>query len=127
VAGVYDVSEETDVMSWSHDATPGHEGYLVGLVPRVRGDHPNLEDDAWRPLTRGDSEAAASGIYLYVVQVGCTCGWRSSRLDAPIGACWWPHLVDVSAHFAERCRTIWRAHAIATVFADREVSSTVQG
>ncbi len=104
-------------MGWMHDTAPGHEGYLVGLLPC---DDARRRGDGFRELTIHDDAEAAQGIFLRWVQVGCACGWRSPRMDAPIDASWWPAHVATSAWFEEQCRVIWRAHAIATVFADQE-------
>ena len=104
-------------MGWLLDDTDGHEGSLIGLVAcpdaRRRG-------DGFRELTAFDDEDAAAGIYLQWLQVGCTCGWRSPRMEAPIGACWWPGHVETTTWYEAQARTIWRAHAIATTFANRE-------
>ncbi len=103
-------------MGWSNELTPGHDGYLLGLVPQRGSSVSKITVDAWRPLSGEDVEV----LYLRVVQVGCTCGWRSPRMEAPIGACWQLDHVRASDWFLEDCRIIWRAHAIATVYADRE-------
>jgi hypothetical protein len=101
-------------MGWGNDSAPGHEGYLVGLL---ECDDVRRRGDGFRELTIHDDAEAAKGIFLRWVQVGCACGWRSPRREAPIGACWWSAYVDAPEWFEEECRIIWRAHAIATAFA----------
>jgi hypothetical protein len=109
----------------------GHEGYLRGLVetdeagiwvrrngrtgllPEVRefgeyvGDSPTHLDKA-TPVT--------------LVQVGCTCGWRSPRFAAPATADWRPGIVDfhdgtLGMSAKDRARQLWQMH----VNADREL------
>jgi len=92
--------------------TPGHEGTLIGLVKVPAGDQPSRFGDAFRELT----EADAGPLYPAGVQVGCTCGWRSERLDVPIDCCWTAAALETSEWFDARGRNLWRAHAIATVF-----------
>ena len=102
---------------WSNELTPGHTGYLVGLVPRSHLT-PSLTEDHWHALTLGDD----AGVTLRALQVGCSCGWRSSRIDAPIGTWWWQGAVQVTEYHEAEYRTIWRAHAIATVYAKEEAA-----
>ena len=108
---------------WTTDGADGHAGYLIGLLPC---EDPRRREDGYRELGFHDDAVAVTGIFLRWVQVGCTCGWRSPRMDAPIGACWWPAYVDAPEHFQEACRKDWRAHAIATVFRAQEMER-VQG
>jgi len=105
-------------MTWTSELIAGHAGYLVGLVPATIGNF-TIADDAWRPLRRGDDAIG----YLRVIQVGCSCGWRSERLEAPIGTGWRHAAVEVSEFHEAEYRKIWRAHAIATVFA-KEAAAT---
>ncbi len=107
-------------MSWFLDSLPGHEGALLGLLPC---EDARRRADWYRELTPHDAELAKHGIFLDQVQVGCECGWRSPRMDAPIGACYWPSYVDAPEWFTDQARTIWRAHAIATEFAKQEAAS----
>lgn len=110
-------------MGWTNDAAPGHEGHLVGLLAC---DDARRRGDGFRELTIHDDRAATKGIFLRWVQVGCDCGWRSPRLDAPIGACWWSAYVDAPEWFEEECRVIWRAHAIVTAFADQAATAAIE-
>jgi len=103
-------------MGWTNDAAPEHEGSLVGLRAC---DDARRRGDGFRELTIHDDADAAKGIFLRWVQVGCACGWRSPRLEAPIGACWWSAYVDAPEWFEEECRMIWRAHAMTTAVTDR--------
>jgi len=92
----------------------------VGLVPLGTAAHRDvtITDDSWRPLTPGDDAIG----YLRVVQVGCSCGWRSERVDAPIGTGWRQATVHVSEWFERECRLIWRTHAIVTTAAKEEAA-----
>jgi hypothetical protein len=107
---------------WTSDSTPGHAGYLVALTPRADVGRVAMQvligDDEWRPL--GSADVDHEGAYLRVVQVGCTCGWRSSRVEAPISARWWPQGIDVADWFDEQMRKLWVSHARATVFTQHE-------
>jgi hypothetical protein len=100
-------------MSWSNELTPGHAGYLVGLKAC---DDARRRVDGYRELTAADDDDTGP---VALVQVGCACGWRSSRLEGAISVCWWAGSLHASDWFLEECRIAWRAHAIATVFADR--------
>jgi hypothetical protein len=104
-------------MSWTRDDCPGHDGELIGLVAEDPGD--GGRRDGFREL-HPDTDAAPD--FLRWVAVACSCGWRSPRMEAPIDASWRDGQVDTSEWFEARCRQIWRAHAIATVFADREAA-----
>jgi hypothetical protein len=101
-------------MGWSNELTPGHEGYLVGLKAC---EDKRARMDGYRELTPMDDEDTGP---VAIVQVGCTCGWRSPRQDGAISASWWGGMMHASDWFLEECRKTWRAHAIATVYADRE-------
>lgn len=86
-------------MGWLRDDKPGHEGYVVGLV---------RSDAGWREL--GGTEDGPDRPLTYV-QVGCDCGWRSSRLRAPFGTTWMPSIVCLprEAH-EDRAYAIWDEH-----------------
>ncbi|MBV8979289.1 MAG: hypothetical protein JO086_00135 [Acidimicrobiia bacterium] len=83
-------------MGWFSSDHPGHEGYVVGLVPR--------SEWAWRELTTGDDGEHP----LRMIAVGCDCGWRSPRLYAPPGTRWSPYIVDLPTKTDdERAYRIW--------------------
>ena len=98
-------------MGWMNDAHPGHEGYVVGLVPV--GDR---QDDRWRELGVADKELGT--IRLLKVQVACDCGWRSCRMDAPLHTTWSPFHVwfdEVHNERQEMGFAIWMAHLASEI------------
>lgn len=98
-------------MGWFIEDKPHHEGYLVGLVREERGGW-----TYWRELAYPADQHRAEGD-ITTVQVGCECGWRSSRLVAPALTKWAPHVVvlepDLRSHreFEEQARALWNRHA----------------
>lgn len=113
-------------MSWTLDGVPGHEGDLLGLAP-VLGE-PTRYGDPYRELHPAFDGPSSLwyGRYLQVVQLGCTCGWRSPRIEAPTSACWQGR-VEALAWFQDQCRKQWEAHAIATHFGDQEAARVRAG
>jgi hypothetical protein len=112
-------------MPWVLDGIPDHVGELLGLVPSTG---PLRFGDAYRelePVTDG-SLSPHYGQYLQIVQLGCSCGWRSSRMEAPTSACWRGH-VDALAWFQDQCRRQWAAHAIDTTFSDQDAANVRAG
>lgn len=88
-------------MGWFHPDRPGHEGFLVALVPDGSGGHRELgyrsSDEERRPVD--------------LVQVGCECGWRSARMQAPDGTEYAPYIVHAPEAFEEACKKLWTHHA----------------
>ena len=74
-----------------------HEGYLVGVIK---------DDWSWRELGPNDTGTHK----LQWVQIACSCGWRSQRLWAPIGAEWSPCCVflDSDAEY-DAFRSVWES------------------
>lgn len=124
-------------MTWIRDDTPGHEGDLLGLVVvdyarradgAYAGEFTLRYGDPYREL-HGATDGPSTlwyGRYLSVVQLGCTCGWRSERLEAPTSACWRGY-VDALPWFQEQCRNLWAAHAKGTVFGAQEAMKARAG
>jgi hypothetical protein len=90
-------------MGWSTESAPGCEGYLVAIEP-VPG-----HEWRYRELTHAD-DGHRGEVRLTRVQVGCECGWRSPRIDAPIGTNWYPSSVEAPAWFEEDARKRWHEH-----------------
>lgn len=107
-------------MGWcSEDGS--HEGYLAGLV-RTENESGSI---VFKELGYPRDEVSRD---LGHVQVACTCGWRSSRLHAPLGTTWSPYIVllprgehdDASAEFTIKvlkrkpfeaeCFELWKRH-----------------
>lgn len=117
-------------MGMSHDHHPGHEGFLVGFL-RL--------DGRWHQV----DGSTADRTKVTAVSVECSCGWRSPRVYAPLGAFWshnhvfagprprddehfrdtavWPlfrgHLHEIRrmAHELEQ-RECFSAHELAAIF-----------
>lgn len=99
-------------MGWFDDDHPGHEGFLVGFIPRT--DSRVL----WRELASPTDREPVP--HLARLAVGCDCGWRSSHFPVPAGlrADWHPYAVTLTGHHGdERTETLlaaphvlWRAH-----------------
>ncbi len=89
-------------MGWiNEDKAPGHEGYVVGLVP--------LCDDRWRELRYPNDKITV--LHLKRVQVACTCGWRSQVLHAPIGTRFDPYCVSFSdERYDDDASRMWDHH-----------------
>jgi hypothetical protein len=83
-------------MGWINDDAPHHEGYLVGL-----------REDDWRYIELGTNDPEQA---VKVVQVGCDCGWRSPRLDAPNGTKFWPSIVVAPENFEDFALSLWKEH-----------------
>lgn len=87
-----------------------HEGYLVGLVPAVDKDG-SLSTWRYRELSAaGGDDPGRQDMPLKTVQVGCECGWRSSRITAPPTTVWVPFSVFAPQSFEDECRELWREH-----------------
>ena len=91
-------------MGWLDEEEPGHEGYLVGLVP-LEG-----SDFRWRELTSFQERDKEPLERVRMVQVGCECGWRSPRIHAPLFTEWFPYVVSAPDWFDEVARMIWKEH-----------------
>lgn len=100
-------------MGWlNYDIFPDgrHEGYFVGLLPAMNADN-SKSDWRFRELSSaaGD-DPGATDWPLRSVQVGCECGWRSPRLEAPVGTVWVPFSVFAPEWFEDEARVYWREH-----------------
>lgn len=99
-------------MGWQSDRHGlDHEGGLVGVIEE-RG---HLRELSYP----GDSEIPPQ--HVTVVQVGCSCGWRSQRLRAPTGTLWHPFSVTLPERerasaspglptFEDRAAALWEEH-----------------
>lgn len=100
-------------MGWCNpdlDPDARHEGYLVGLVPAANRDG-TLSTWRYRELSsESGDDPGRTDQPLRTVQVGCECGWRSPRLDAPWGTMWVPFMVFAPEAFEEDARRYWREH-----------------
>jgi hypothetical protein len=96
-------------MGWTTEENPGHEGYVIGLVPdRELGGVVRL-----RELRYPDDQAVVERVERVVV--GCDCGWRSPHLLAPSGTSYAPFVCDLgggalSEAYRGRARRLWQAH-----------------
>ena len=99
-----------------------HEGYLVGVVPR-RG------PDSWlyRELSSANGDDDRREIPLRFVQVGCDCGWRSPRIEAPMGTHYWPSYVEAPEWFEDDCRKRWREHVKRETLTSSKPATTTDG
>lgn len=93
-------------MGWIHEDSPGHEGYVVGLVPEVRpGGYAR-----WHELGYPGDEYPQP-VRVRVIQIGCDCGWRSQRFVAPAGAEWHPFRVSLNDKVVEAdAESLWLQH-----------------
>jgi hypothetical protein len=89
-------------MGWIHEDHPGHEGYVVGLSTRGGG--------VYRELGYAYSDTRPVPQTVEYVCVGCDCGWRSPRLQAPTGTRYEPFCVTLSEAAEERARHLWKEH-----------------
>jgi hypothetical protein len=96
-------------MGWINETAPEHEGWLVGLVPATNPDG-TISDWRYHELWSSAGDDLRMEIPLRVVQVGCDCGWRSPRLQAPDGTHYWPSYVHAPEWFEDACRLLWREH-----------------
>lgn len=99
---------------WNPDLDPNneHEGYIVALVPAT---NPDGTASDWRYRELSGEASDHPGPHdrpLHTVQVGCPCGWRSPRLDAPSGSVWVPFAVFAPEWFEDRCRELWKEHVV---------------
>ena len=92
-------------MGWINDSAPGHEGYLIGIVPALNPD----DTLRYRELCLA-TDADRDNVILRHVQVGCDCGWRSPRLAAPSSTRWRPSAVEAPLRFEEHARLLWHEH-----------------
>jgi hypothetical protein len=130
-------------MGWFNDEFPGHEGYIVGLVPvdleaaRAAGAL-DLGGEEWRQYLdrhgrpvcwRELSSKGAAGEpdkhqTVRVIQVGCDCGWRSQHFYAPSGTRFAPSIVLLPREGAEgledHALRVWRRHCEESKAADQE-------
>lgn len=92
-------------MGWYNDVAPGHEGFIVGLVPEGPSD-----GGRFRELRYPDDEARGrTPIQLW--QVACVCGWRSPQLRAPPGAYWAPFTAELGDEDLEHLAAqLWSEH-----------------
>lgn len=105
-------------MSWFRDEQPGHEGFMVGLVPAVNKDG-RESDWRFRELNAQD-DGETTERQVRVVQVGCSCGWRSSYLSPPRGTVWFPYCVSTpSDAFEDEVRRIWNEHHMNALIVSR--------
>jgi hypothetical protein len=106
-------------VDWLNDRAPRHEGYLVGIrtVTTEGG------STKFRELENADDDGREHP--LSIVQVGCDCGWRSSRLKAPYGTRWMGRVelprdeqeretASARKPFETTCRELWREHAVGS-------------
>ncbi len=104
-------------MGWSNELTPGHDGAILGLKACT---DPRSRTDGYRELSADDDESDDIGP-LAIVQVGCSCGWRSPRMEGAISATWLSGSVQASEWFLAECKAIWLTHAIeAAVKTDQD-------
>lgn len=102
-------------MSWFLDDIQGHEGYVVGLI----------EDGAstgrFREL-RYPADDFRSRVSK--VQVACECGWRSTRLTAPLRAEWVPFSIVLNDDAADdTAHALWVEHMSNVTAADALTSA----
>lgn len=84
-----------------------HEGYLVGIVLATdAGGAPS----SWRYRELSLSAGDDGNVRLTRVQMGCSCGWRSPRLVAPVGTLYFPSIVDAPQAFEDECAARWHEH-----------------
>lgn len=118
-------------MIWTRPDTPGHAGTLLGLVHDPDPAHRRYGDEGYRelsPVRDGPVPFTLRyGRALDVVQIGCSCGWRSERLLPPTEAeaSWWGE-VRARLWFLDRCERYWGAHAKGTVFGAQEAAAKVR-
>lgn len=48
---------------------------------------------------------------VFIVQVACTCGWRSPHMRAPSNTMWVPYCVLIASDAEDRGRMMWEEHA----------------
>jgi hypothetical protein len=100
-------------MGWFFEDHHGHEGYVVAV---------EKDDWSFRELHGDDATVArarsADGhrIAVKFFQVGCDCGWRSTRYAAPSRAYWSPSILELcDEQLEDACREEWCAHVKAEV------------
>lgn len=92
-----------DGVDWHYD----HEGYIVAQVK---------EDGDWRDLGRGDEDRKDEGSFGLMLQVACTCGWRSQRQTPPLCTRWGAYYVsfrgDDEDAFRDAAAELWDRHML---------------
>ena len=93
-------------MGWINEDMPEHEGYPVALEQRTGS---GLDSD-WVQVCYPDDTRRP----IKVVQMGCSCGWRSARYRAPHGSDWSPFIVSfpfpIGPEFEDELAELWREH-----------------
>jgi hypothetical protein len=91
-------------MGWfRHD--PRHEGHLVALGVSTASGIVRFRE------LRYPEAIPDIGVVVEAFQVGCTCGWRSPRYIAPVGARYHPYVLELHDEGTEeRARAIWGRH-----------------
>lgn len=84
-------------MGWCSDSAPEHEGYLLAI-----------RKDDWRWVELHSEDGNVDRVHY--VQVGCECGWRSSRIAAPMGTTFMPSSVLASPAMEELGHRLWLEH-----------------
>lgn len=90
-------------MGWLDVELPDHEGFIVGVeeIPGRRGFYQQL------PTGRDEKQQPRK---IKLVQVACDCGWRSSRIRAPLSTEWMPYTVIADEWFEDIARALWKEH-----------------
>jgi hypothetical protein len=87
-------------MGWFRDDAVGHEGYVVAVV---------ASGPEFRELRYPHDTASQP---VRVIQVACSCGWRSQRLEAPPGTRYEPFVVEFTREDdREAMAEVWDSHA----------------